>query len=89
MHVSRGFSGGSLATLIAVVVALAAVVGLSVASSSEGGSKADTNERQRTGPPRFGFADDFDIELEIEADGRWIAEICEIPGALAYGATRD
>jgi len=29
------------------------------------------------------------IECELETDGRWIAEIVEIPGALAYGATRD
>ena len=28
------------------------------------------------------------IEVEREVDGRWIAEILEIPGALAYGATR-
>ena len=31
----------------------------------------------------------FKIEFEIEDDGRWIAEIPEIPGALAYGATRE
>jgi len=29
----------------------------------------------------------FDIEYEQEADGRWIAEISEIPGVLAYGVT--
>lgn len=29
------------------------------------------------------------IELEQEADGRWIAEIPALPGTLAYGATRD
>ena len=29
------------------------------------------------------------IECEREADGRWIAEIVQIPGAMAYGATRD
>ena len=29
------------------------------------------------------------IEIEREADGRWIAEIAALPGALAYGATRD
>ena len=28
------------------------------------------------------------IECEREADGRWIAEIVQIPGAMAYGATR-
>lgn len=29
------------------------------------------------------------IELEQEADGRWIAEVVELPGVLAYGATQD
>lgn len=29
------------------------------------------------------------IETEIEADGRWLAEVPELPGVLAYGATRD
>jgi len=27
------------------------------------------------------------FEIERETDGRWIAEIREIPGALAYGTT--
>jgi len=27
------------------------------------------------------------IELEREADGRWIAEVPELPGVLVYGAT--
>jgi len=29
----------------------------------------------------------FDVEFEQEDDGRWIAEIAEIPGVLAYGVT--
>ena len=29
------------------------------------------------------------IELEQEDDGRWIAEIPEMPGVLVYGATRE
>lgn len=29
------------------------------------------------------------IEHEQEADGRWLAEVPELPGVLAYGATRD
>lgn len=29
------------------------------------------------------------LEVEQEADGRWIAEVPELPGVLAYGATRD
>jgi predicted RNase H-like HicB family nuclease len=31
----------------------------------------------------------FKIEFDRETDGRWIAEITELPGVLAYGATRD
>ncbi len=27
------------------------------------------------------------IEVEREDDGRWIAELTAVPGALAYGAT--
>lgn len=27
------------------------------------------------------------IELEQEEDGRWIAEVPELPGVLAYGVT--
>jgi len=30
----------------------------------------------------------FIVELEKEEDGRWIAEVVEIPGALAYGRTQ-
>jgi len=29
------------------------------------------------------------VEVEREADGRWIAEVPAIPGALVYGASRD
>lgn len=28
------------------------------------------------------------IEVEREDDGRWIAEVVEIAGAMAYGSTR-
>lgn len=31
----------------------------------------------------------YTIESEQEVDGRWIAEVPELPGALAYGSTRD
>lgn len=29
------------------------------------------------------------IEVEREDDGRWLAEIAELPGVLAYGQTRE
>jgi len=29
------------------------------------------------------------IELDREDDGRWIAEASELPGVMAYGATRE
>lgn len=28
---------------------------------------------------------DFTLECEQETDGRWIAEVTELPGVLAYG----
>ena len=32
---------------------------------------------------------DFTIEYEKEDDGRWLAEVPQLPGVLAYGATAD
>lgn len=29
------------------------------------------------------------VELEQEEDGRWIAEVAELPGVLAYGKTPE
>jgi predicted RNase H-like HicB family nuclease len=31
---------------------------------------------------------EFRVELEREEDGRWIGEIADLPGVLAYGRTR-
>ena len=31
----------------------------------------------------------FTIECEEEVDGRWIAEIPQLPGVLCYGLTAD
>jgi predicted RNase H-like HicB family nuclease len=31
----------------------------------------------------------FKVETELESDGRWLAEVLELPGVLAYGATED
>jgi predicted RNase H-like HicB family nuclease len=28
------------------------------------------------------------VEVEQEVDGRWLAEVPELPGVLAYGTTR-
>lgn len=30
----------------------------------------------------------FTLETEQESDGRWIAEVVDLPGALAYGEDR-
>lgn len=32
---------------------------------------------------------DYTIEAEKEVDGRWLAEVPELPGVLAYGATSE
>ena len=29
------------------------------------------------------------IQSELEEDGRWIADVPELPGTLAYGQTRE
>lgn len=29
------------------------------------------------------------IDCELEVDGRWIAEVTQLPGVLAYGTNRD
>jgi predicted RNase H-like HicB family nuclease len=29
------------------------------------------------------------IEVEQEEDGRWIAEVCDLPGVMVYGQSRD
>lgn len=31
----------------------------------------------------------FRVELEQEEDGRWLAEVLELPGVLAYGKSQD
>jgi len=31
----------------------------------------------------------FRVELEQETDGRWIAEVTELPGVMAYGRSRE
>ena len=35
---------------------------------------------------RVGGSMDFRIECEREVDGRWLAEVPQLPGVLAYGA---
>jgi len=31
----------------------------------------------------------FIVEIDREVDGRWIADVIDVPGAMAYGSTRD
>ncbi len=31
----------------------------------------------------------YNVEVEQETDGRWIAEIVDLPGVMVYGATAD
>lgn len=35
------------------------------------------------------WLDSVKIETERELDGRWIADVTDLPGVLAYGETRD
>ena len=31
----------------------------------------------------------YRVEVEQEADGRWIAEVADLPGVMVYGPTRQ
>jgi len=31
----------------------------------------------------------FTVEIEQEKDGRWIAEVLDLPGVMTYGQTQD
>lgn len=31
----------------------------------------------------------MNIEIELEDDGRWIAEVPDLPGVMVYGGTRE
>ena len=31
----------------------------------------------------------FRVEIEREEDGRWIADVADLPGCIAYGATSE
>lgn len=31
----------------------------------------------------------YKVETEVEDDGRWIAEVVDLPGVMAYGATEN
>lgn len=31
----------------------------------------------------------FTVETELETDGRWIAEVPELPGTMVYAASRE
>ena len=31
----------------------------------------------------------YKVDVERESDGRWIAEVPELPGVLTYGQTRE
>jgi predicted RNase H-like HicB family nuclease len=31
----------------------------------------------------------YRVEVEQETDGRWLAEVVDLPGVMAYAATRD
>jgi predicted RNase H-like HicB family nuclease len=40
-------------------------------------------------PQRWSAAMPLSIEIEQEDDGRWLVEVPELPGVMAYGATRE
>jgi predicted RNase H-like HicB family nuclease len=41
-----------------------------------------------TAPRQPDLPEEFSIEFEREDDGRWLAEIPQLPGVMAYGVTK-
>lgn len=39
-------------------------------------------------PPQPPDSEEFKVDFEQEKDGRWLAEIPDLPGVMAYGATK-
>jgi predicted RNase H-like HicB family nuclease len=39
--------------------------------------------------PPDGSSQSFSIEYEQETDGRWLAEVPDLPGVMAYGTTKQ
>ena len=39
-------------------------------------------------PCTIGDMSDFTVEIDREDDGRWIGEVVDLPGVLAYGGRR-
>ena len=44
--------------------------------------------RSIANPPQPPDSESFRVEFEQEEDGRWLAEIPELPGLMAYGPTK-
>jgi len=39
--------------------------------------------------PQFPDTESYTIDFEQEDDGRWLADIPELPGVMAYGRTKS
>jgi predicted RNase H-like HicB family nuclease len=53
------------------------------------GSQVDAESVGFSLPHHTGLAMEFTIEIEQDEDGRWIAEIIELPGVMTYGPNPD
>jgi predicted RNase H-like HicB family nuclease len=42
-----------------------------------------------TAPKPPDRSESFNIEFEQESDGRWLAEVPQLPGVMAYGKTKE
>jgi predicted RNase H-like HicB family nuclease len=65
-------------------------IGLSTRLSSEDGLTTSASSVAISAPSvELTPMTTFTIQHEREEDGRWIAEVPELPGVLAYGASAD
>jgi len=47
------------------------------------------NTPRYTGKSQQSAAINYTLDCEREDDGRWLAEVLELPGVLAYGTSQD
>ncbi len=63
--------------------------GAAAEAREAGGQALDSGSGIACWPGVSAQADGMHVEVEREEDGRWLAEVPAMPGALAYGASKE
>ncbi len=64
-------------------------MGASEGRNVAGAGRGCTRQAGGQGHPCYALRMTLTIQFDRETDGRWIADVRELPGVLVYGATRD